>query len=85
MITDREFDSLIGELKQVNNWKDRKSFRVAFDSIMGTLLANRQVDKIQQLKYGWYEIYQNFGRERTDIERIAEYRLNNSVSKLIRR
>lgn len=85
MITDREFDGMIGELKQVNSWKDRKSFRVAFDSIMGTLLANREVDKIQQLKYGFYDIYQNFGRERTDIERIAEYRLNNSVSKLIRR
>jgi len=85
MITTKEFDTMIGELKQVDNWKDRKSYRVAFDSIMGTLLANREVDKIQQLQFGFYKNYQNYGRERTDIERIAEWREQNSVSKLIRK
>lgn len=85
MITEREFDDMLDGLKQVDNWNDRKSYRVAFDSIMGTLLANRQVDKIQQLQFGFYKNYQNYGRERTDVERIAEWREQNPISKLIRK
>lgn len=84
-MTDRQYEDLINELKQSDNYPNRKAFRTAFDSIMGTLLAERESDKIARLKCGYYKQYREYGIEKNDLERISEYREQNPISKLIRR
>lgn len=84
-MTDRQYEELINELKKNDSYPNRKAFRTAFDSIMGTLLAERETDKIARLRCGFYSQYRDYGIEKNDVERIEEYRAQNPISKLIRR
>lgn len=85
MITENQYTNFENELKKNNSYPNRRAFRTAFDSIMGTLLVEKDFEKIERLKFSWLEKYREFNIEKTDQERIEEWRAQNPVSKLIRR
>lgn len=84
-MTEKQFEEMINELKQNSEYPQRKNYRLAYDNLLTSLMVDKDFEKIERLKFGWYERYREFNIEKSDEERISEYIKGNSVRKLIRK